>query len=87
MDYESYTDDELAELDELDESIQRFLNESRHYVRKAPMRKRYKLTARDVRQLTLYKWRYSLESAGYTTHQAEHLLFLKWLHARHGPLG
>jgi hypothetical protein len=39
-----------------------------------------------VRRLTLYKWRYSLESAGYSTHQAEHLLFLKWLNARRPAL-
>jgi hypothetical protein len=45
------------------------------------------LTAQDVRRLTLFKWRYSLESAGFSSHQAEHLLFLKWLHARRGPLG
>ena len=40
------------------------------------------LTAQDVRRLTLFKWRYSLESAGFTSRQAAHLLFLKWLHAR-----
>jgi hypothetical protein len=45
------------------------------------------LTAQDVRRLTLFKWRYSLESAGFTSYQAEQLLFLKWLHARRGPLG
>ena len=45
------------------------------------------LTAQDVRRLTLFKWRYSLESAGFSSNQAEHLLFLKWLHARRGPLG
>jgi len=45
------------------------------------------LTAQDVRRLTLFKWRYSLESAGFSSHQAEHLLFLKWLHGRRGPLG
>ena len=45
------------------------------------------LTAQDVRRLTLFKWRYSLESAGFSSPQAEHLLFLKWLHARRGPLG
>ena len=45
------------------------------------------LTAQDVRRLTLFKWRYSLESAGFSSHQAEHLLFLKWLHARRGSLG
>ena len=40
------------------------------------------LTAQDVRRLTLFKWRYSLESAGFTPRQAAQLLFLKWLHAR-----
>lgn len=45
------------------------------------------LTAQDVRRLTLFKWRYSLESSGFTTQQAAHLLFLKWLHARRGPAG
>jgi len=45
------------------------------------------LTAQDVRRLTLFKWRYSLESAGFSSGQAERLLFLKWLHARRGPLG
>lgn len=45
------------------------------------------LTAQDVRRLTLFKWRYSLESAGFSSHQAERLLFLRWLHARRGPYG
>lgn len=45
------------------------------------------LTAQDVRRLTLFKWRYSLESAGFSSHQAAQLLFLKWLQARRGPLG
>jgi hypothetical protein len=45
------------------------------------------LTAQDVRRLTLFKWRYSLESAGFSSRQASHLLFLKWLHARRGPTG
>ena len=45
------------------------------------------LTAQDVHRLTLFKWRYSLESAGFSSNQAERLLFLKWLHARRGPLG
>lgn len=39
------------------------------------------LTSEDVRRLTLYKWRYSLESTGFTTDQVGHLLFLKWLYA------
>ena len=45
------------------------------------------LTAQDVRRLTLFKWRYSLESAGFTSQQAAHLLFLKWLHARQRAVG
>ncbi|MBA2448656.1 MAG: hypothetical protein H0V51_11590 [Chloroflexi bacterium] len=39
------------------------------------------LTQEDIRRLTLYKWRYSLESCGFTTDQVGHLLFLKWLFA------
>jgi hypothetical protein len=42
------------------------------------------LSAQDVRRLTLFKWRYSLESAGFSSRQAAHLLFLKWLYARRG---
>ena len=45
------------------------------------------LTAQDVRRLTLFKWRYSLESAGFTSRQAAQLLFLKWLHARRRAVG
>lgn len=37
------------------------------------------LTAQEVRRLTLFKWRYALESKGFTTTQAEHILFWKWL--------
>ncbi len=55
--------------------------------RQASVGVRAVLTAQDVRRLTLFKWRYSLESAGFSSHQAEHLLFLKWLNARRGPLG
>ena len=43
---------------------------------------RVALTAQDVRRLTLFKWRYSLESAGFSSRQAAHLLFLKWLYTR-----
>jgi hypothetical protein len=50
-------------------------------------RLRAALTAQDVRRLTLFKWRYSLESAGFTPRQAAHLLFLKWLHARRRAAG
>jgi hypothetical protein len=38
------------------------------------------LSANDVWRLTLFKWRYSLESHGFTTEQARQLLFLKWLY-------
>jgi hypothetical protein len=40
------------------------------------------LTATDVRRLTLFKWRYSLETAGFSRAEAAHLLFLKWRLAR-----
>jgi len=33
-------------------------------------------------RLTLYKWRYSLESQGFSAEEARHLLFLRWLHGR-----
>ena len=39
------------------------------------------LTPEDLRRLTLYKWRYSLESSGFSSDQVGHLLFLKWLYA------
>ena len=39
------------------------------------------LTQEDIRRLTLYKWRYSLESSGFTAEQVGHLLFLNWLYA------
>ena len=42
------------------------------------------LTSQDMRRLTLYKWRYALESAGFTADQAHRLMFLRWLHARRG---
>jgi len=33
-------------------------------------------------RLTLYKWRYSLESQGFSAEEARRLLFLRWLHGR-----
>jgi hypothetical protein len=39
------------------------------------------LTPAELYQLTLYKWRYSLEAYGFETHQVRELMFLKWLHA------
>ena len=39
------------------------------------------LTADELYQLTLYKWRYSLEAYGFERDQVRELMFLKWLHA------
>ena len=39
------------------------------------------LTPEELYQLTLYKWRYSLEAYGFDTHEVKDLMFLKWLHA------
>ena len=39
------------------------------------------LSADELYQLTLYKWRYSLEAYGFDQHEVRELMFLKWLHA------
>ena len=39
------------------------------------------LSASELYQLTLYKWRYSLEAYGFATDEVRQLMFLKWLHA------
>ena len=39
------------------------------------------LSATELYQLTLYKWRYSLEAYGFQQHEVRELMFLKWLHA------
>jgi hypothetical protein len=39
------------------------------------------LTADELYQLTLYKWRYSLEAYGFDAAEVRELMFLKWLHA------
>jgi hypothetical protein len=39
------------------------------------------LSADELYQLTLYKWRYSLEAFGFDTGEVRELMFLKWLHA------
>ena len=39
------------------------------------------LTQAELYQLTLYKWRYSLEAYGFENHEVKDLMFLKWLHA------
>lgn len=40
------------------------------------------LTNGELDRLTAYKWRYSLESHGFSSAQAYRLLFVKWLHGR-----
>ena len=39
------------------------------------------LSANELYQLTLYKWRYSLEAYGFQQDEVRELMFLKWLHA------
>jgi hypothetical protein len=39
------------------------------------------LSADELYQLTLYKWRYSLEAYGFQQSEVRELMFLKWLHA------
>jgi hypothetical protein len=39
------------------------------------------LSAAELYQLTLYKWRYSLEAYGFQDDEVRELMFLKWLHA------
>ena len=39
------------------------------------------LSSNELYQLTLYKWRYSLEAYGFQTEEVRDLMFLKWLHA------
>ncbi len=39
------------------------------------------LSQQELYQLTLYKWRYSLEAYGFDTQEVKDLMFLKWLHA------
>jgi hypothetical protein len=44
------------------------------------------LSATELYQLTLYKWRYSLEAYGFEADQVRELMFLKWLYtSRHVP--
>ena len=39
------------------------------------------LSSNELYQLTLYKWRYSLEAYGFAQHEVKDLMFMKWLHA------
>ena len=48
----------------------------------APMRvEDSPLSSNELYQLTLYKWRYSLEAYGFQADEVRELMFLKWLHA------
>ena len=38
------------------------------------------LSSREVDRLTNYKWRYSLESHGFSGVEASRLLFMRWLY-------
>ena len=39
------------------------------------------LSATELYQLTLYKWRYSLEAFGFDDEEVRNLMFMKWLYA------
>lgn len=39
------------------------------------------LSATELYQLTLYKWRYALEAYGFVAREVRELVFLKWLYA------
>jgi hypothetical protein len=39
------------------------------------------LSAAELYQLTLYKWRYSLEAFGFDEQEVRNLMFLKWRYA------
>jgi hypothetical protein len=41
------------------------------------------LSAAELYQLTLYKWRYSLEAYGFDAGTVRELMFLKWLYSSH----
>jgi hypothetical protein len=48
---------------------------SRHPERAEPLSKA------ELHRLTLFKWRYTLESYGFSDREVDQLLFLTWLHA------
>jgi hypothetical protein len=45
------------------------------------------LSAEELYQLTLYKWRYSLEAYGFEPEEVRSLMFMKWLYASHRVQG
>lgn len=42
------------------------------------------LTRREQQRLTLYKWTYAMESAGFTTQEARRIIFARWRARRNG---
>jgi hypothetical protein len=44
------------------------------------------LSQTDLQRLTIFKWMYSLEAQGYSTHEAHGLAFHRWLYVR-GRIG
>jgi hypothetical protein len=45
------------------------------------------LSPDELYQLTLYKWRYSLEAYGFGPEEVRSLMFMKWLYASHRVQG
>lgn len=41
----------------------------------------HELSLLEQHRLTLFKWRYSLESLGFAAHEIQSLMFLTWLRA------
>ena len=39
------------------------------------------LSRQEMHQLTLFKWRYSLEALGFDAYEVDQLMFLTWLRA------
>lgn len=39
------------------------------------------MTRAELHRLTLFKWRYALESFGFSDWEVDQLVFLTWLHA------
>jgi hypothetical protein len=46
-----------------------------------PSQAEAELSAAELYQLTLYKWRYSLEAFGFDEPEVRNLMFMKWLYA------
>jgi hypothetical protein len=46
-----------------------------------PHNDRHPLSLLEQHRLTLFKWRYTLETLGFAAHEVEDLMFLTWLRA------